>query len=151
MRTITTVLAFLLYTGSAHAQARDTLQAIEHARRAAHEPIVGGYFLGGVVTGAASVVSVAALLTNEGEASPALAAGPVAAIVLTHRVRRSNLPLPAALEASLLGADPAYLDVFRRTYDETLQRRRARVAGAGVFAGIAGIVAFFYFGFRNYT
>ena len=121
----------------------DTLQAIEHARRAAREPVVGGYFLGGVVTGIAALGSFGSLIRSDGDLRPWMAAGPVAGTALSVAVRRSNLPLPASLEASLLGSDSAYVAVFRRTYDQTLQRRRARTAIAGMLTGAAAFVAYF--------
>jgi hypothetical protein len=119
----------------------DTLQAIEHARRAAREPVVGGYFLGGAVTGFAVLASLGSFIRSEGDLRPWMAAGPITGTALSVTVRRSNLPLPASLEASLLGADSAYLDVFRRTYDETLQWRRARTALAGMLTGAAAFIA----------
>ena len=146
------ILSALILTSPVSAQtpaALDTLKAIEHARRAAHEPVVGGYFLGGVVTGFAALASLGSFIGSEGDLRPWMAAGPIAGTTLSVAVRRSNLPLPASLEASLLGSDSAYLDVFRRTYDETLQQRRARTALAGMLTGAAAFIAFIVAGLQT--
>ena len=127
----------------------DTLQALEHARRAAREPVVGGYFLGGVVTGFAALASLGSFIRSDGDLRPWMAAGPIAGTALSVAVRRSNLPVPASLEASLLGSDSAYRDVFRRTYDETLQQRRARTAFAGMLTGAAAFIAFVVAGLQT--
>jgi hypothetical protein len=118
------------------------MQAIEHARRAAREPIVGGYFLGGFIAGAASAFTGIIAIVGDTEWSPGHLTGPAAAIVVSHQAKRSNVPLPASLEASIAGADSAYVEVFRRTYDETLRRRRTGVAGIGALIGVMGTVVF---------
>ena len=127
----------------------DTLEAMALAREAASEPVVGGYFLAGLVVGPTAALSIALVMGGE-RPQPWMAAGPVALLVLGSAASRSNVP-PSDLAALTSGADSAYSAVFERTYDETLQRRRRTATAAGGIAGILGTILLLVFGLDTYT
>jgi hypothetical protein len=128
----------------------DTLDAMQRAREAASEPVVGGYFLAGLVSAPLTVAPLV-VLTDGGRPKTWMAVGPVTLTVTLARAARSNLPLPPDVANMISGADSAYSAVFHRTYDEALRRRRRVATVVGSVTGVIGAIVLLVYGLRDYT